>query len=73
MVGWINRFLEHPNEAIRAHIVETFGTEEAISVAAGTGDRVTNLKNLYQIQLGKAARFVRYFELRNRNDCVART
>jgi three-Cys-motif partner protein len=70
MVGWINRFLESPNEKIKAHIIETFGTEEAIHVAAGTGDRVTALKDLYQKQLNKAARFVRYFELRNRDDRV---
>jgi three-Cys-motif partner protein len=70
MVSWINRFLEHPNEDIKAHIIETFGTEEAIRVAAGPGDRVTALKTLYQKQLNKAARFVRYFELRNRNDRV---
>jgi three-Cys-motif partner protein len=70
MVSWINRFLESPNEKIKAHIVETFGTEEAIRVAAGSGDRVTALKNLYQKQLNKAARFVRYFELRNSDDRV---
>lgn len=70
MVSWINRFLESPNEKIKAHIIETFGTEEAIRVAAGVGDRVTALKNLYQKQLNKAARFVRYFELRNSDDRV---
>jgi hypothetical protein len=65
MVDSINRWLEHPKETIKAHIVETFGTPEAISIAEGTGDRVTELKNLYHRQLNKAAKFVRYFEMRD--------
>jgi three-Cys-motif partner protein len=63
MVDSINRWLEHPQETIKAHIVETFGTDESIKIAEGTGDRVTGLKNLYHQQLNKAARFVRYFEM----------
>jgi three-Cys-motif partner protein len=70
MVDSMNRWLEHPDETIRAHIIETFGTKEAISVAEGIGDRPTALKNLYQQQLNKIAAFVRYFELRNRDDRV---
>ena len=70
MVDSINRWLTHPDESIKAHIVETFGTDEAIGVANEPKDRVTALKNLYQRQLNKAARFVRYFELRDRNDRV---
>jgi three-Cys-motif partner protein len=65
MVDSINRWLTHPDEGIRAHIVETFGTDEALQVASETGDRVTALKNLYFRQLKKAAGFVRYFELRD--------
>ena len=65
MVDSINRWLEHPQETIKAHIVETFGTDESIKIAEGTGDRVTELKNLYQRQLNKAAKFVRYFEMRD--------
>ena len=65
MVDSINRWLEHPKEAIKAHIVETFGTDEAIGIAEGTGDRVTELKNLYHRQLNGAAKFVRYFEMRD--------
>lgn len=33
----------------------------------GSGDRVTELKNLYHRQLNKAAKFVRYFEMRDRD------
>ncbi len=65
MVDSINRWLEHPVEKIKANIVETFGTNEAIIIAEGSGDRVTELKNLYHRQLNKAAKFVRYFEMRD--------
>lgn len=65
MADSINRWLEHPQETIKAHIVETFGTDESIKIAEGTGDRVTELKNLYHRQLNKAAQFVRYFEMRD--------
>jgi three-Cys-motif partner protein len=67
MADSINRWLEHPDEPIKAHIVETFGTDEAISIAEGTGDRVSELKNLYHRQLNKAAKFVRYFEMCDRD------
>ena len=36
----------------------------------GTGDRVTALKNLYHRQLNKAAKFVRYFEMRDHDGRV---
>jgi three-Cys-motif partner protein len=62
MVDSINRWLTHPSEPITAHIVETFGTDEAISVAQGT-DRINALKDLYFRQLKKIAKFVRYFEM----------
>jgi three-Cys-motif partner protein len=70
MVDSMNRWLEHPDENIRAHFIQTFGTKEAISLAEGTGDRPSALKDLYQRQLKKIAVFVRYFELRNRDDRV---
>ena len=65
MADSINRWLESPVEKIKATIVETFGTSAAIKIAEGTGDRVTELKNLYHRQLNKAAKFVRYFEMRD--------
>lgn len=68
MVDSINRWLTHPDEQIRAHINETFGTEEAGKIAFGTGDRAEALKDLYQRQLRKAARFVRYFDMRDREN-----
>ena len=66
MVDAVNRFLEHPEESIVAHIVSAFGTKKCISIAKGGGDRVAQLRTLYQEQLESAARFVRYFEMRDR-------
>ena len=63
----MNRWLTHPEDSIKGHIVETFGTDEAIKIATGAGDRATALKNLYHRQLNKAARFVRYFEMCDRD------
>ena len=68
MVDSINRWLTHPDENIRAHIMETFGTDDAVKIALGTGDRAEGLKNLYQRQLRQAAKFVRYFEMRDRDN-----
>jgi three-Cys-motif partner protein len=70
MVDSITRWLTHPDDAIRAHITETFGTDEAVKIAFGTGDRADALKNLYQRQLQQVARFVRYFEMRDRDNRV---
>jgi len=68
MVDSINRWLTHPEDGVRGHIIETFGTDEAIEIAFGVGDRATSLKNLYQRQLKKVALFVRYFEMRDQSD-----
>jgi len=70
MVDSINRWLTHPQDGVRTHIIETFGTDEAINITFGTGDRATELKNLYHLQLKRVARFVRYFEMRDRGDRV---
>lgn len=68
MVDAINRFLDHPEDKVVAHIAEAFGGEQAISIAKGSGDRVQKLRDLYQAKLSTAARYVRYFEMRDRND-----
>ncbi|MBW2079168.1 MAG: three-Cys-motif partner protein TcmP [Deltaproteobacteria bacterium] len=67
MVDPINRFLKHPQDKINRHIVDAFGTEEAICIAQTPGDRIKNLRVLYQKRLEEIARFVRYFEMRDRN------
>jgi len=68
MVDAINRFLEHPEDKVRQRIVETFGTEEAVQIAKGAGDRVVKLRELYQSRLQQVAKYVRYFEMRDRQN-----
>jgi len=70
MVDSINRWLTHPDEEIRAHISETFGTEGPFNIAMRAEDRVNALKDLYHRQLKKTAAFIRYFELRDRNERI---
>jgi three-Cys-motif partner protein len=70
MVDSINRWLTHPDSKIQAHIIDTFGTDEAVAIAEGSGDRVTSLKDLYHRQLTKIAKFVRYFEMRDRKNRI---
>ena len=68
MVDAINRFLEHPEDKVVQHIVDAFGGEEAIEIAKGSGDRVVRLRELYQSKLQQVAKYVRYFEMRDRQD-----
>ncbi len=68
MVDAINRFLEHPEDKVVQHIVEAFGTVEAICIAKGVGNRVVQLRELYQSNLERVAEYVRYFEMRDRQD-----
>ena len=69
MVDSMNRWLRSPDESTTAHIVETFGTPAALALAHGP-NRVDTLKQLYFSQLGKLAKFVRHFEMRNHDDRV---
>lgn len=68
MVDAVNRFLEHPEDRIVQHIVNAFGTKESIEIAKKNGNRVELLRTLYQRQLESIAKFVRYFEMRDRNN-----
>ncbi len=70
MADSMNRWLTHPGEKIQDHIIEAFGTEEALALAEGSSDRVTALKDLYQIQLKEIASFVRYFEMRDNKNRI---
>jgi three-Cys-motif partner protein len=67
-VDSINRFLEHPDPQITNHMVQLFGTTEVLDIASGGGDRIEKLRLLYQDQLAKCARFVRYFQMRGAHD-----
>jgi three-Cys-motif partner protein len=70
MVDSMNRWLEHPEEGVKAHIVEAFGTRNALAIAENAAGRTAALRDLYRKQLEKAAKFVRYFELCNHNNRV---
>ena len=65
MVDSINRFLE---SQVSRHVAEVFGTDAALVVAREAGNRVENLRKLYQKQLQTVASFVRYFEMRDDRD-----
>lgn len=68
MIDSINRFLEHPDAQTQQHIVDLFGTRQVLQIARSSYSRVTDLRLLYQKQLSTCARFVRYFEMRNRDN-----
>ncbi len=68
MVDAINRFLEHPEDKVVQHIVEAFGGNEAVKIAKGPGDRIVKLRQLYQSKLSSVAKYVRFFEMRDRQD-----
>jgi hypothetical protein len=68
MVDSINRFIEHPDPVIQRQIIDLFGTHQVIDVIRSGEDRITELRLLYQSQLCKHVRFVRYFEMRDENN-----
>jgi len=69
MVDSINRFLAHPDMNITDHIVEAFGTRDALKIANGPA-RVDALKNLYHERLRLIAHFVRHFEIRDTDNRI---
>jgi three-Cys-motif partner protein len=69
MVDSINRWLTLSNETITSYIAETFGSEDAVRMAR-LPDRINSLKQLYFQQLKKIARFVRYFEMRDKDNRI---
>lgn len=68
MVDAFNRFLEHPKDSVVQHIVDAFGTDEAVRIAEAPGNRIEGLRTLYQSRLQQVVDFVRYFEMRDQND-----
>jgi three-Cys-motif partner protein len=65
MAEFINRFVEHPDVNTRQHIIDLFGTPRALQVIANGGNRLENLRQLYQTQLETCAKYVRYFEMKD--------
>lgn len=70
MADALNRWLTHPSEEVTTHIVDTFGDDEPLAIAKSTGNRIERLRIAYQERLSRHARFVRYFEMRDRDNRV---
>ena len=70
MVEPINRFLNHPDLALRNHIVDLYGTDKVLQINNSCGNGIQQLRELYQSQLEKCAKFVRYFEMRDSSNRV---
>jgi len=70
MASFMNRFLNHPNDVIRAHIRAVFGGDEPFAVIDSPGNRVAELAEIYREKLRAIVRFVRSFELRDRQNKV---
>ena len=69
MVDSINRWINHPEQQITKNIAELFGTSKCFDIIQQSPKRIDDLRNLYQEQLRKEAKFVRYFEML---DCDSR-
>lgn len=65
MVNAVQRFVEHPLEAVREEIAQLFGTPDIARAVREGGDRVEALRQLYQTQLRSEATFVRSFEIKD--------
>jgi len=70
MIDFVNRFLGHPDQQTQQHIIDLFGTRQALDVIRSGGDRLESLRRLYLSQLQNHARFVRYFEMKDQRDRV---
>jgi three-Cys-motif partner protein len=70
MVDSINHWLGHPGDDIRGHIRDAFGSDQPFALTEKSADRPSALTDLYREQLRTIARFVRSFELRDKNDRV---
>jgi three-Cys-motif partner protein len=68
MVDSINRWITAPNDVIRKQIVDTFDSVRPLEIITSPGDRVGNLRALYQSKLSEDAKYVRYFEMRDTYD-----
>ena len=64
-VDSINRWLE---SSTIDQIISAFGTEEVANIAKESSNRIADLRSLYQKQLRKIGHFVRFFEMRDKED-----
>jgi len=72
MSNSINRFIDHPDPTIQEHFQNLFGVSaDVIEQALHAVNKQAALRDLYQKQLKRCARFVRYFEMTDdHNRCI---
>lgn len=70
MANSINRFLDHPDPQIKNHIVDLFGTPHVLQILNVGYHGISQLRELYQAQLEKCAKYVRYFEMRDEDNRI---
>lgn len=70
MANSVNRFIDHPDPQITNHIVDLFGTRQVLQILNNGGHGTQQLRELYQAQLEKCAKYVRYFEMRDEDNRV---
>ncbi|MDM7939711.1 MAG: three-Cys-motif partner protein TcmP [Methanothrix sp.] len=70
MADAINRFLQHPDDSIRAHIDEAFGQKGVAQIILESGfrGRVNLIQETYKQRLCTAAKYVRAFSMHDRAD-----
>ncbi len=65
MADAVNRWVTDDGNKAQKRIIELFGTEEVVEIIKTSRNRIQSLKALYQSQLKKIAKFVRYFKMYN--------
>jgi three-Cys-motif partner protein len=68
MADFINRFLEHPNDAITSHFPETFGCSDVLNIPKENGNRLDMILKLYRRQLNQFGKYVGRFDMHGRKD-----
>lgn len=64
MIEFVNRFAEHPTDAVQQHIKGLLGASDTeINEVVNSQDRKLAFRQLYQEKLRKHAKFVRFFEM----------
>lgn len=64
MIEFVNRFAEHPSDAVKQNIKQLLGASDAeIADVVNSQDRKLAFRQLYQDKLRKFAKFVRFFEM----------
>ncbi len=69
MIEFVNRFADHPSDAVTRNIKQLLGASDAeITNVVNSQDRILAFQQLYQDNLHKYAKFVRFFEMYDDNN-----